>query len=97
MSNTKVVVDPAQAPQAIAALRKAMDQLWHAFDDVNKNGNMLNNPEVWNSDIAVEYRGKWGKLGPILANAKHSSQELNDRLVPYNNNINKELADSSAV
>ncbi len=94
MANSKVIVDP-QAQTAITNVRKAMDDLWHALDNIDKFGNQLADPNIWTTTVSAEYQSKWHTLAPILANAKKSSNDLNGHLVEYTNNINKELTDSA--
>jgi hypothetical protein len=86
-------VDKDVAPKAISGLRTAMDKFWHAVDEMTTNGDTLHNQGVWDGTVATEFRGKWDTLKPILTNARRSATDLNDNLVPYNNEITREVAD----
>ena len=90
-----VGVDPAVAPAAIKDFRRYMNDLWNAMDGLHQVGDRLGDHNVWDSQVAQEYRNKWAALSPILTKAKSSSGDMNNHVNDYENNITDLVTDSS--
>ena len=83
------VLSTQEAKDAIVALRSGIDNdFFNAVGALNRQGQILSNPDCWDGDLARQFRDEtWPHVQSVLNKATSDLQELNDSLRQIAENI----------
>lgn len=82
------VVTTGEARDAIQRFKSILEGgLIQQIEDLNKQGQKLSQPEVWDGRLAQQFRSEWAETYKKLQATKASLAELQKQLKDINDNI----------
>jgi uncharacterized protein YukE len=82
------VLSTDQAKQSITKMKALIDGgLTQQINDLHKEGTTLSDPNVWDGNLAVQFRGAWTEMNSTLNQLKQQLAELQSQINTINTNI----------
>ncbi len=82
------VLSSEQARQAIQKMQQLINgPLAEQIDALNREGQTLSDPSVWDGNRAQEFRNDWPQMHQTLTQAKQSLEDLRARIDAINRDI----------
>jgi uncharacterized protein YukE len=82
------VLSTGEARQAIVKMQQVINgPLVEQIDTLNRQGQTLSDPNVWDGRLAQEFRSHWPEVYSSLQKAKEQLEELRSSVQKINENI----------
>ncbi len=82
------VLSTVQAKEAIAEMERIINSdLLTQIDRLNKQGEILSDPNVWDGRLAAEFRNNWPQTYNALKKAQQELEQLRQNVQKINQNI----------
>lgn len=82
------VLSTETAQQSITKMKQIISGgLIDQIEALNREGKILSDPNVWDGQLALKFRGSWEKTYKALQNAQRELEELRASVDKINKNI----------
>ena len=82
------VLSTGEARQAITKMQQIINgPLLDQITQLNNQGQILSNPNVWDGRLASQFRSDWPEVNATLIKAKNALEELRTSVQKINENI----------
>lgn len=82
------VLSTTQAKTSIVKMQEVIKgSLMQQIDALNKEGQTLSDPNVWDGNLAQKFRGTWPEYHSTLTKAQNALQELSQQIQAINDDI----------
>lgn len=82
------VLSTMTAKQSITKMQQIINgDLMQQIEALNREGQTLSDPNVWDGRLAIEFRGNWPQTYQALNRAKQQLEELRANIQAINTNI----------
>jgi hypothetical protein len=85
---TTRVLSTDQAKQSIVKMQQIINGgLIEQIEALNREGQLLSQPDIWDGNLAVQFRGDWPQMYQHLLRAKEDLENLRANSQKINENI----------
>ena len=82
------VLSTAQGREAITKMQQIINgPLLDQIEALNREGQILSDPNVWDGQLAQQFRGDWQETHQTLTKTKQALEELRANVQKINENI----------